>query len=63
MKNIIIGSLVKYKDNIYFVNNINNNLLELIDITTIDLFDINSNKNNIFTIKTTIDKVSIYENN
>jgi hypothetical protein len=64
MKNdIVVGSLVKYKTEIYFVNSITNNLVELLPLDSIDIFDTKSstNINKKLLIKTDLSKVSIYE--
>jgi hypothetical protein len=61
--NIIVGSVVKYKTEIYFVNNITNNLVELLPIDSIDIFDTKSsaNINQKLLIKTELSRVTIYE--
>lgn len=64
MKNdIIVGSIVKYKTEVYFVNNITNNLVELLPIDSIDIFDTksNANINQKLLIKTELSRVTLYE--
>jgi hypothetical protein len=64
MKNdIIVGSIVKYKTEVYFVNNITSNLVELLPIDSIDIFDTksNANINQKLLIKTELSRVTLYE--